>query len=91
MQAIDSEWIYNAVEMRYKLSSGNEHEWERALLDAICDLSFDAVRRRHGRWLHIQDDLSECSACCSYWIPYGDEYDYHYCPNCGAKMDGKEK
>lgn len=30
---IDSDLIYNAVEFRYKFSTGNEHEWERALLD----------------------------------------------------------
>lgn len=27
-----------------------------------------------------------CSNCLHYWIPNGDQYDYHYCPNCGARM-----
>lgn len=31
----------------------------------------------------------ECSACKE--IQYGYDTGRHYCPNCGAKMDGKEK
>lgn len=48
---------------------------------------------KHGKWLEDEDfDIAICSEC-------GDEYDvgdgtfkdftevYHYCPNCGAKME----
>lgn len=50
---------------------------------------------RHGRWKDVESagDMAQCSEC-------GECYDcteamfglfsqlYHYCPNCGAKMDG---
>lgn len=59
----------------------------------------DAVEVVHGEWTIIEDDyedvtILECSVCeTSFRF---DEYDgllpqaqtYHYCPNCGAKMDG---
>lgn len=50
--------------------------------------SADVAPVRHGRWLKI-DDFSEepidwvlCNRCKAK-IP---DYDYHYCPNCGADM-----
>ena len=59
----------------------------------------DAVEVVHGEWTIIEDDyddatILECSVCeTSFRF---DEYDgllpqaqtYHYCPNCGARMDG---
>ncbi len=33
---IDSDWIYQMVENRYRVSSGIEHRCERDLLDLIC-------------------------------------------------------
>ena len=59
----------------------------------------DAVEVVHGEWSIIEDDyddapILECSVCeMSFRV---EEYDwllpqaqtYHYCPNCGAKMDG---
>jgi len=46
---------------------------------------------RHGRWEEsYMNDFLVCSECVHYWIYKGDQYDYHYCPNCGAKMDKEE-
>ena len=63
----------------------------------------DAVEVVHGRWMKTKEplgwqevDVVECSICHESWL--GDEddsFDYsehwHYCPNCGAKMDGERK
>ena len=71
--------------------------WSIAI-DAIQDKAFhaDAVEVVHGRWVehpHISCDGGyngadfECSRC-----GFNDVYDiedYNYCPNCGAKMDGR--
>ena len=51
----------------------------------------DAVPVVHGRCVYVRDDELidhyECSVCHKY-IPQ--EYTYwHYCPNCGAKMDAQ--
>ena len=61
----------------------------------------DVVEVRHGKWVETQEplgwrsvDCAECSVCHESWIidedsSIGDyECMWHYCPNCGAKMDG---
>ena len=57
----------------------------------------DAVPVVHGRWINegvYGEGHSQCSIRCSnplcnfHYIGYLD--DYNYCPNCGAKMDGKD-
>ena len=63
----------------------------------------DVEKVRHGKWIETQEplgwcdvDCAECSVCHESWIIDEDssiddyEYMWHYCPNCGAKMDGKE-
>ena len=61
-------------------------------LDAMPTI--DAVPVVHG--YNLREDtpsLFECSICgwsCNDTY-YGDTDTYNYCPNCGARMDGKEK
>lgn len=56
--------------------------------------TIDAVPVVHG--YNLREDtpsLFECSICgwsCNDTY-YGDTDTYNYCPNCGARMDGKEK
>ena len=38
--------------------------------------------QKHGRWIEGKS-LEKCSICGKKGFP-----DWHYCPNCGAKMDG---
>ena len=45
------------------------------------------VEPKRGKWiLQASGQDCKCSACGAYWIPFGDEYDYKFCPNCGADM-----
>ena len=39
---------------------------------------------RHGKWNKLAENCHVCSACYK-----ASPYDYHYCPECGAKMDGQ--
>lgn len=69
----------------------------REILNSIQTLpSIDAEPIKHGRWIDMQYPLAghtfiSCSEC-------GEKLDIdgsyksiiNYCPNCGAKMDGKE-
>lgn len=59
----------------------------------------DVQEVRHGHW--ITKDLDnfrkiecKCSECgyigISNYDSYDDPYDFNYCPNCGALMDGDE-
>lgn len=52
---------------------------------AKCAPTIDAVPVVHGEWEFVDDYTAKCSAC-------GDcvDDDSPFCPNCGAKMDGKE-
>lgn len=62
------------------------------LEDVICEVdaqtAADVAPVVHGRWMPFHSeaagDIQYCSAC---EIGFGAKTDY--CPNCGAKMDGK--
>lgn len=63
--------------------------------ETILDALDIASRVRHGKWLQCFDDWrkqiegDKCSACG--FEHYGSSINhYHYCHNCGAKMDGKD-
>lgn len=57
-------------------------------------LTIDAEPVRCGKWLYNDiylPNCAECSECGWKSSVSGDEIpSYHYCPNCGAKMDGGE-
>lgn len=62
--------------------------------------SADVVEVRHGRWIKSKAGGVLCSECYSY-APNVEKGSFTtrrieqeksaYCPNCGAKMDGKEQ
>lgn len=62
------------------------------ILWAIDDIPTDDVAPVvHGYWAKEKTDVIvswKCSACCNCY--YLDEPNAKYCPNCGAKMDGKD-
>ena len=43
----------------------------------------DVAPVRHGRWILKDDGRAHCSECDT----AGNSYVWHYCPNCGARMD----
>ena len=49
----------------------------------------DAVEVRHGEWREVNDKYPRyvCTVCNHLF----NNKNYNYCPNCGAKMDGKRK
>ena len=62
--------------------------------DNIAKLpSADVVEVKHGRWMECVSLLGKsiCSNCQIYWIDTDSQYDFNYCPRCGARMDGKEQ
>jgi predicted RNA-binding Zn-ribbon protein involved in translation (DUF1610 family) len=60
----------------------------------IHDIPAADVRSvRRGKWIKYaphNSDMMTCSECEQYWILDGDQYDYHFCPNCGADMRAEE-
>ena len=53
----------------------------------------DVEKVRHGEWVEFPEDWrmqmvgDKCSICG--WAIFGGVSEFHYCPHCGAKMDGK--
>lgn len=60
--------------------------------------SADVVEVKHGYWT-AHPASYECSVCENEFSVEGyaedydaiEDWDLHYCPNCGAKMDGERK
>ncbi len=51
----------------------------------------DSQPIRHGRWdTYMDDNYIKCSSCQRLFnVIDNNTEDFIYCPNCGAKMDGK--
>ena len=67
---------------------------ERNMYVADFLVANGVVAVRHGEWVQIGYDKAmdriTCSCCKEYWnICDNDTHTFNYCPNCGAKMDGK--
>ena len=69
--------LYDCVEARYRLSSGEEHKAERALLDAICEMPtipsipVEWLRRQYHKYMQNNDKLM----CDAYAVVIGEWQD----------------
>ena len=88
---------------RETVNKAVKHAWAKGLeptqyIDIIP--AADVAPVKHGKWLNFYNDFSvaECSECADMFEVSPDEEPkkeffeafkefYHYCPNCGAKMD----
>lgn len=63
---------------------------KQAILNAIKKItSADGAPVKCGKWMKIQN-FARCSEC-RHEVNWGSkDFLSPYCPNCGAKMDGKE-
>ena len=69
-----------------------------AAMNAIDEMpAADVAPVRHGRWIEqeqCEESLYSCSVCGTEWISFvgtPKEHGMDFCPNCGAKMDEKER
>lgn len=79
MRLIDA----SALQEEYK----KRHNEKRLMLIDVAP-TVDAVPVRHGRW--IDGSIPTYAVCnvCAYQERYA--YENNFCPNCGARMDGKD-
>ena len=65
--------------------------------DTICIDGIEFQKVKHGEWIphnlkpHPVPWGYDCSVC-GEWFVIGMDYilRYHFCPHCGARMDGKD-
>ena len=61
---------------------------ERIQMAIECVPTYKAEPIKHGRWIlsEVRDSKTLCCSICG--LGSGTIYEYNYCPNCGARMDG---
>lgn len=65
--------------------------WVDDMLDEVdCFQPADVAPVVHGRWIEDHDYLkcAECGVMVKWDFTFFDIWNWNYCPNCGAKMDG---
>lgn len=86
--------IHNEVCYRREVCNDiEEHIRKLGCMDFIARA--DVTEVRHGEWVQIGYDEAldriTCSCCKEYFNLIDNCTEaFNYCPNCGAKMDGKE-
>ena len=93
------EYIKREAVIEAIMSEPSDAHYPQWYVDKIKSIpAADVAPVVHGRWTIAEDDyyglnIVKCSVCHEEWcFEEGDDVfdlNYHYCPNCGAKM-GKE-
>ena len=91
MRLIDADALRDEIAVLFERNPNLIDGWlAYAVEDTIDDApTIDPVK--HGRWIKWEGDVLTCSNCKHYWIQSGDQYDFNYCPYCGARMDEVEE
>lgn len=103
---IDRGSLYDKMEQRYKISSGQAHKAYGIAIDDICDAPTITPESlvRHGKWINVNywgAEQSKATGTCSHCKRRGElrtgrnewgfwYIDMPYCPSCGAVMDLEE-
>ena len=94
IQVNDFRWEPGKNDAEYiRLLESSRNEWQKIAQKAIAKLKMLSKVQKsvvHGQWINILDkhewDQKMCSVCGDYFC-----CQVNYCPNCGAKMDGKRR
>lgn len=101
-ECIEREAFLNDIKERYCLpckGAGKDYngcKCRACWVDDMCDEVIDAPAADvapvvHGKWIEDHDYLKcpECGVMVKWDFTFFDIGNWNYCPNCGAKMDGK--
>lgn len=92
-----------AIDAIRKLESGEDFNFNNGLIcamNSVAELPPAEPERIRGRWVYGEDELGidgyQCNKC-GFVVPWyyartsiDFVKDYHFCPNCGADMRGKQ-
>ena len=81
--------IANIITMEDMFEAGVAHGIHKAVNELLDAPTIEAEPVRHGKWIKFHDELSKCSLC--NYPTYTRWNQTDYCPNCGAKMEGKNE
>lgn len=88
LELINEDCMYKNPTNEYARGCNEVCDWAIKTITNIP--TADVVEVKHGEWLECPNGLNTyCSVCKK---AFGTIYDIDikpYCPNCGAKMDGK--
>ena len=84
-RVIDTDAAYAVLTDYYHHSTDTQHAALREALGRVETV--DAVPVVHGRWTDKDGGIATCSVCGDRWGVWSV---MKYCPNCGARMDGKD-
>ena len=82
---INTDAAYAVLTDYYHHTTDTQHTALREALGRVETV--DAVPVRHGRWTDKDGGIATCSVCGDRWGVWSV---MKYCPNCGARMDGKD-
>lgn len=68
-------------------ANGKRREQE-VVLSKIIDNAPTIDTVRHGRWILTETALNEYANCSECGAQVMSDEAWHYCPHCGARMDG---
>ena len=91
---LEKEMYHEAFETDTDMQKWDGGCWIRYKMFENCiaqQPTADAVEAVHGEWVSVDFNKIVCSECKHiYNIMKNDVETFNYCPNCGAKMDGKK-
>jgi len=93
MRAIDADKLFKEFERAAWYNNADRDEIAEEMLLQMPTITYaDLVP--HGRWEPRTDVVGfvRCSVChdCNIYDDWPDGKKWHYCPNCGAKMDATD-
>lgn len=88
--------ILSELRSNYNCFASVDEPYYQALTEAIAAIKAE----RKGHWIYSENEYGidgyHCDKCNSF-VPWDYKRksinfieDYHYCPNCGARMDGEQ-
>lgn len=77
-------------EFQVKVENGEDfaYSWARMRMTELPSVQ----EPKKGRWIKLYQGNYKCSVCGDWWVDddNGMIKEFHFCPHCGAEMEGAE-